>query len=110
MTIVQVDAVEARGAAFGVAAVVTDGVPVAPPPPAGPRVLARRNRDVDDLLAIVGKAERLSWPQLYKVFEIVRDAIGGGRAGLVATGWTTKADLNAFTSSQCGVMNSWRSP
>jgi hypothetical protein len=42
-------------------------------------------RTVDDLLAIVGKADRLSWSQLYKVFEIVRDAVGGGRAGLVAT-------------------------
>jgi hypothetical protein len=98
VTVVQVGTAEARGTAFGVA-VVTGGDPVQPPRPAGPRVLARRNPDVDDLLAVVGKAERLSWPELYKVFEIIRDAVGGSRERLVATGWTTKADLSAFTGS-----------
>jgi hypothetical protein len=100
-TIVQPLTIETRAAAFGVAT-VTGGAPSTPPPPAGPEHLARTasNKDLDDILDLVGKAERLSWSELYKVFEIIRDAVSRrGREGLVATGWTTKSTLNAFTGS-----------
>ena len=100
-TIVQPLTIETRAAAFGVA-IVTGGAPSTPPPAAGPVHLARTasNKDLDDILDLVGKAERLSWSELYKVFEIIRDAVSRrGREGLVATGWTTKSTLNAFTGS-----------
>jgi hypothetical protein len=42
---------------------------------------------------------RPDWVALYKMFEIIRDAVGGGQVGLVATGWTDQADLSAFTGS-----------
>lgn len=100
VTVVMLGTAEERATAFGVTAIV-GGVPVQPPPPEGPSHLARAasDKDVADLLALVGKAERLSWSELYKVFEIIRDSIGRGRDGLVATGWTTKDELSAFTGS-----------
>ena len=36
---------------------------------------AASDKDIDDLLALVGKADRLSWSELYKVFEIIRDSV-----------------------------------
>ena len=99
-TVVQVPSVEVRATAFGVAA-VTGGAPSTPPPAAGPEHLARAatNKELDDLLSLVGKAERLSWIELYKVFEIIRDAVGGGDRDLLATSWTTKAEVSAFTGT-----------
>ncbi|GAA4714552.1 hypothetical protein GCM10023215_67170 [Pseudonocardia yuanmonensis] len=98
VTVVMLAPVEIRASAFGVATVI-GGIPVEPPPPPGPKHLARNDQNVRDLLAVIGKAERLSWSQLYKVFEIVRAAVGGGNDGLAETGWTTKAELSAFTGS-----------
>ena len=99
-TVVQVESVEVRATAFGVAA-VTGGAPSTPPGPAGPEHLARAatNKELDDLLDLVGKAERLSWIELYKVFEIIRVAVGGRDHELLATGWTTKPELSAFTGT-----------
>jgi hypothetical protein len=98
ITVITAPSIEVRATSFGVAT-VTGGVPVEPPPPPGPHHLARNDQNVRDLLAVVGTAERLSWSDLYKVFEIVRDAVGGGNDGLIATGWTTKVELSAFTGS-----------
>ena len=91
---------DARLGAFD-ATVQSDGVPLQPSPSEGPSHMRRAasDKDVDDLLALVGKAERLSWSELYKVFEIIRDSVGRGGDGLVKTGWTTKAELSAFTGS-----------
>ena len=100
-TVVQATGIESR-TVFGVPT-VTGGVPSAPPPPQGPRHLAHAasNKDVDDLLALVGKAEKvqLSWTELYKVFEIIRVAVGGRDNDLLASGWTTKPELSAFTGT-----------
>lgn len=98
IAVVMPASIEVRASAFGVAT-VQGGIPVQPPPSPGPRHLARHDQNVTDLLAVVGMAERLSWSHLYKVFEIVRDAVGGGNDGLVRTGWTTKAELSTFTGS-----------
>lgn len=99
-TVVQAQCAEARGMAFSAAA-VTDGAPSTPPPPPGPERLAQAatNKDLDDLLDLVGKAEKLSWIELYKVFEIIRVAVGGRDRNLLATGWTTKSELSAFTGT-----------
>lgn len=100
LTVAVAGTVEARAGALD-ATVVIDGVSVVPPAPEGLRHLARvaSDKNVDDLFALVGKAENLSWIELYKVFEIIRDAVGDGRRGLIATGWTTKEQLSAFTGS-----------
>lgn len=100
LTVVAVGTTEARLGALNVTAAV-DGVPMEPPPPEGPRRLAwaASNKNVDDLLALVGKAQGLSWIELYKVFEIIRDAVGGSRQDLYDKGWTTKPQLSAFTGS-----------
>lgn len=94
---VVIGTVEARLGALA----ATATVPTEPGPSAGRRHVAgaASNKDVDDLLAVAGKAETLSWVDLYKILEIVREAVGGGRAGLIETGWTTKVQLNAFTGS-----------
>jgi hypothetical protein len=83
-----------------VAGTAVNSVPLAPSTPDGPRLLALGNSDFDDLLSIAGESGHLSWSDMYKAFEIIRDAVPGrGRDGLIATGWTTKADLSAFTGS-----------
>jgi hypothetical protein len=99
VSVVSVGTAEARVTAFGIAAVPTDGVTVEPPLALGAALLAQGDQDVNDLLAIVGKSDRLSWSQLYNVFEIIREAVGDGREGLYAKGWTTKPQLSAFTGS-----------
>jgi hypothetical protein len=98
ITVVTPPSIDVRASAFGVAT-VAGGFPVEPPPPPGPHHVARNDQNVRDLLAVVGMAERLSWSELYKVFEIVREAVRGGNDGLVATGWTKKVELSAFTGS-----------
>lgn len=99
VTVVSVLAELRASATVTATATADDGEVIPSPPPEGPTHLARRNRDVDDLLAIVGKADALSWSQLYKCFEIIRNALGGGDDGLVATSWTSRATLRAFTGS-----------
>jgi hypothetical protein len=88
---------EARGAAFA-AGVVVDGAASEAPTPEGPRQLLRAaaNSDADELLALIGKAEVLDWATLWKAYEIVRDAVGGKDAAVVATGWVTEDDIVNF--------------
>jgi hypothetical protein len=101
--VVIADPVEIRGYAYA-AAVATvagpDGNLVPPPPPPGPdRVKkAMRHADANEALQIIGRPEPTNWVDLYKVHEIVRDAMGG-QIGLVNAGWVTKDDLSAFTAS-----------
>jgi hypothetical protein len=101
VTVVALVSAETRATAFVVASVVVDGVPVAPVPPDGLRHLARATTDknVADLLALIGNAESLGWYELYKAYEIIRDAVGGGQKGLIDGGWTTKLELSRFTGS-----------
>ena len=101
VTVVASVAAETRATACVVASVVVDGVPVAPPPPEGLRHLARATTDknVADLLALIGNAESLGWYELYKAYEIICDAVGSGQKGLLDRGWTTKVELSRFTGS-----------
>lgn len=68
---------------------------------AGPRDLdlASSNPNVDELLALFGSADELSWNKLYKAYEIIRDDIGSGQKGLIATEWVTKDELSTFTGT-----------
>ena len=87
-----------------VTAVVTrangEVVPPPPPPaPPGPALLrvAGRHPDALEALDLMGGSASLTWVDLYKVFEIVRDAVRP--APLARTGWVTKDDLHTFHGS-----------
>jgi hypothetical protein len=90
---------EARSKVWA-AAVVSGGVPVAEPPPKGPRYvkLAEQDADVADVLPVLGQPGSLDWYDIYKAWEIVEHAVGGSRQ-VVARGWVTKADIDRLTAS-----------
>jgi hypothetical protein len=95
-TVVQVGIAEVRCKALPVTALV-DGVPVPPPPARAPVYVARAatDRDVADLLELVGNAEALGWDELWKALEIIKVRVGG-KAALVTTGWVTADELDEF--------------
>ena len=69
---------------------------VAPPPQTSEWVnLARRDDDVEDVLAILGR-EDVRWHDLYHVFEIVETEVGGR---MFSDGWLTKAAVKRFTQT-----------
>jgi len=53
--------------------------------------------EVAEVLDIMGRAEPLGWVDLYKVHEIIRDAIKPKK--IYKLGWATKAEDSAFTES-----------
>ncbi len=55
--------------------------------------LARRDVDVEDVLAILGR-EDVRWHDLYHVFEIVEADVGGR---MFSDGWVTKTAVTHFT-------------
>lgn len=57
--------------------------------------LARRDPDVEDVLAILGR-EEVRWHDLYHVFEVIEDDVGGR---MFIDGWVTKADVKRFTQT-----------
>jgi hypothetical protein len=57
-----------------------------------------RHPDANEALQIMGRPEPTTWIDLYKVHEIIRDAMGG-QASLINSGWVTRDDLSAFTAS-----------
>jgi hypothetical protein len=57
---------------------------------------AAEHRDVAEVLIILGRGDWISWHDLYKIFEIVRDNVGSHKA-LIAKGWKSKEDISAFT-------------
>lgn len=95
-TVVQLDAAESRGKAYPVTALV-NGVPVQQPAPKAPADLARAatDKDVAELLDLVGKAEALGWDELWKALEIIKVRVGG-KAALLATGWMTEDEHEEF--------------
>jgi len=76
-----------------------DGQPRPDPPSPWPDrlALAETNPDVARVLEILGRGDALDWYNLYKVYEIVRDAIKPEE--LHKLGWTTKKREGAFTGS-----------
>lgn len=97
--VVSADTAEARFRARA-SAVVVGGNPAPLPPPKGPRYarLAEQDTDVAHVLRILGQPEPLDWYDLYKVWEILEQAIGG-KEEVERRGWATKADINRFTAS-----------
>ncbi len=83
-----------------VAVVLKDGVPVPQPPPKGYRYLrlAEQDPNIADALRILGQPDPLDWYDIYKIFEIVQNAVGGTKE-IEKRGWATAADLNRLTAS-----------
>ena len=96
-TIMVLSQIEAAGVVVSGGA---DG-PSPDPPPAAPRFLslAMSNPNVAEAVGLMGKPGDLSWVNLYKLYEIVVTDVGDGQAGLIKTGWITKATLSTFTAS-----------
>lgn len=75
--------------------------PPPPPPPKGPVIveLAQKNPNVADALRLLGAPqERLHWSDLYKLFEIVGDDVGGENE-VVRHGWAGSSQLKRFRAS-----------
>ena len=98
--VILADAAEGRSKVRGVAKVLVNGAPVPEPPPKGPRYvkLAEQDPDVADVLRVLGQPGPLDWYDIYKVWEIVEQAIGGSKQ-VEARGWATEADINRLTAS-----------
>ena len=86
------------GRAAGVV-VGPDGGPKRDPPSPWPSRLALEatHPEVAEVLEIMGRPEPLGWVHLYKVHEIIRDAIKPDK--ITDLGWTTNTDDSAFTAS-----------
>jgi hypothetical protein len=67
------------------------------PPDAGRAALGLRYPDAAEALTILGQPTPLGWVELFKVFEIVRDAVKPAR--LDRSGLATKEQVSAFTAS-----------
>ena len=72
-------------------------VPEPPSPWPGRLALAATNPEVAEALKIMDRAEPLGWVELYKIHEIIRDAIKPDK--VADRGWTDKATDSAFTGS-----------
>jgi hypothetical protein len=59
--------------------------------------LAATHPEVAEALNIMGQVQPLGWVDLYKVHEIIRDAIQPEK--IYELGWAAKADDSAFTGS-----------
>lgn len=96
------ETVEVRTQAVAAAVVIRGDGTVArkdltPPPP--PIVeLAGTGPQVDEVLGLLARPE-LDWVVLFKIFEVIRDEVGGGNQGLVNAGLMTPQDQSAFTGS-----------
>jgi hypothetical protein len=65
------------------------------PEPRGVKLLRLRSSNEHLRLALHFLNADLSWFNLWKTFEPIRDA-NGGPAGLVARGWTSESDMDRF--------------
>jgi hypothetical protein len=77
-----------------------NGVPVPKSPPKGPRYvrLAEQDPNVADALRILGQPEPLDWYDIYKIFEIVQNVVGGPKE-IEKGGWAREADLDRLKAS-----------
>lgn len=60
------------------------------------RVAAAEDDERIDLVLRLIQSTNLDFIEMYKVFEVIRDAVGGDQ-NLVARGWTMKSQLRRFT-------------
>lgn len=98
--VARAETAEARSQALAAATVTApDGTERADPPPLGPERVnkAMRHPVAAEALGIMAKPEPTSWVDLYKVYEIMRDAMKP--ASLDQSGWATKKRFEAFTAS-----------
>jgi len=91
------------GMQTGVVGVMINGVPVQPES-RGPGYLIRVSTHpaVAELLALLGSVEQPGWGELYNAFEIIRDAVSGGRKGiqtLMTTHKVPEPEIKRFTGS-----------
>jgi len=98
-TVVLADTAEVREKAMPIL-VVKNGEPQQPPSPAPGYIKAAEDHfDVAEALDLLGKdVVALDWFDLYKIYEIVRENVGGEKA-LLAQNWVPLSDLKAFTGS-----------
>ena len=103
--VVQADTAVIRSKAYAVIVSTGDGeTPVSQPPPPPPEglpymQLASSHAEVAEVLEILGKPTvSLTWVDLYKLYEIVRDSAGNERA-LKAKKWVPDGELSAFKAS-----------
>ena len=91
-----------RGKFVAVSVLDSNGtqVPGVPLIPKGPRYVkvAYQDPDVADALRVLGQPDSLDWYDIYKVLEIVENAVGGSEK-VEERGWATKADINRLTAS-----------
>ncbi|MEV7042238.1 hypothetical protein [Amycolatopsis sp. NPDC051061] len=107
--VVQAGVAEARFHLTATATVVSSSGSTQAPPakPKGQKVAesAAANKDVDEALSWLAKAQGESvWFHLNKSYEVIREGVGGvppavATQKLVATGWTTQAEIDAFANS-----------
>ncbi|MDO3129671.1 hypothetical protein P5V43_21425 [Mycobacteroides abscessus subsp. bolletii] len=76
-----------------------DGESIPDPPSPWPDrlALAAAHPDTAEVLAILGSREPLGWVELYKIHEIIRNAIKPDT--LIGLGWSDKTTDSAFTAS-----------
>ncbi|MFL0179630.1 hypothetical protein [Mycobacterium sp. SMC-15] len=76
-----------------------DGTVVPSPPPRGPGrfAAASKHPDTVEALEIMGQSQQLGWVELYKIHEIIRDAIMPDK--IHELGWADKVTDSAFTGS-----------
>jgi hypothetical protein len=104
--IAAVDTAEAREVALPVTAVI-HGVPQvsARPPGSHYAKLVSEHADVAEVMDILGKdVIAINLFDLYKVYEIIRQNIGGPNPGaakvaLIEKGWVSRADIDAFINT-----------
>lgn len=98
--VILADTAEGRSKLTATALVLVNGIPAPQAPPKGPRYvkLAEQDPDVADVLRVLGQPGALDWYDIYKAWEIVEHAVGGGRQ-VVARGWAMKADIDRLTAS-----------
>jgi hypothetical protein len=76
-----------------------DGQPLPEPPSPWPGrfAVAATCPEVAEVLDMMGRVEPLGWVELYKIHEIIRDAIRPDK--IVGRGWTDTGSDSAFTAS-----------
>jgi hypothetical protein len=72
-------------------------IPDEPSPWPGRFALAETNSDVAKILEIMGSGEKLDWFDLFKIYELIDDALGSDT--IVGHNWSTSAQDSAFRAS-----------